>query len=125
MKRAVRASKGFGNPSNASKARDEGFAMHRNMIENLAAELDAIFRLAYEKLAAMSAQGVKPEILQDLPCFGHMLLELEIHPDKGPEICVNRSDRPEVVGYWYAPGHQYNPLPAEKICWPTFLEDLC
>jgi hypothetical protein len=123
MKRAVRASKGFGNPSNASKARDEGLAMHRNMIENLAAELDAIFRLAYKKLVAMSAQGIKPEISQDLPSLGPVLLELEIHPDKGPEICVNRSDRSGAIGYWYAPGHQYNPLPADKVCWPTFLEN--
>lgn len=124
MKRAMRPSRGFGNSSNARGMEDKEFAMHYAMIENLAAELDAIFRSAYKKLSAMSAQGIKPEILQDLPCFDPMLLELEIHPDKGPEISVSLSDRSKVIGYWYAPGHQYNPLPANGICWPTFLERL-
>jgi len=89
---------------------------------DLAAEWDAQLREAYDRLEVMKTAGLRPELQhQGVGDSGPVRLVLDIHPDKGPSIEILRPDG-QSLGWWFAPGHQYNPLPVDGICWPSFLD---
>lgn len=93
----------------------------------LAKDWDLQLRQALAEMRAKQASGQPAELVHPgLGEVGPVLLVLQEHPDKGPLIEFFLCEADESIGYWYPPGHMYNPLDLDggagsDICWPTFL----
>ena len=110
-------------PKSKKQLRQELKAQQRTLREDSvrARRWGHVLANAYKSLSAIIQSGKRTELL----CRGvgeHkvVLIELQEHPEKGPEILIWTKDRKRQLGYWYAPGHQHNPLGANRSSAPVW-----